>query len=153
VTVAVTAELTKTFCACIEQGGTVGDAASAVGIGRRTAERWIKFGESDRAEYVPFALAVAKAHAVRKARWVGLVDAAAAADWKAAAWLLERMHPDDFGKGVRTAVEEEIRKFLDTLRSRVNGDTWREMMHVLGEANAPGGAGVPAIARRGDEPH
>ena len=77
--------------------------------------------------------------------WIAIIDAAATGndgergDWRAAAWLLERLHPEEFGKSVKAAVTEEIQSFLAELKDRLDARTWREIVRVAGEPNGSGG--------------
>ncbi|HEX4609607.1 MAG TPA: hypothetical protein VH092_15515 [Urbifossiella sp.] len=90
-------------------------AASLVEVSPQTLHRWIRRGKAENApeEYRKFAVAVATAiaKAVEK-RIKQIHNAAEAGRWNAAAWWLERCHPDEFGesrheiRGLRKAIAE-----------------------------------------------
>jgi hypothetical protein len=94
----------------MELGLSRGDAAQAAGIARRTLYDWMAADPA-------FADAVDQAESRCKRSLLGLVVAAAAKrqanTWQAAAWILERRWPSDFGQKTRLDVsldlESEIR--------------------------------------------
>lgn len=86
-----TPEVVEAICVSIRDGCTQKDAALAAGISEETFYEWIKskpeFSES---------LKKADGEMVRSA--VGCIrKAAESGQWTAAAWLLERRHPQNFG--------------------------------------------------------
>lgn len=86
-----------TIIAAIRLGAPDHLAAKAGGICRQSFYEWIK-------QYPEFANAVAEAEGARAVRWLTVIDSAAqAGDAKAAEWMLERVHPQEFGR--RTAIE------------------------------------------------
>jgi hypothetical protein len=78
-------------------------AAARAGISVRTLRDWVNRGQADGAKdpYRSFALDYDKCRAIAVARNVGLIQKAADDDWRAAAWWLERAHPQDFGVAQR----------------------------------------------------
>lgn len=108
------------FLGILQRGLPKCDACTAAGITDKTAENWMKRGErfakkEDRGEAVPEAEApfvrffreAKKAAAMGKAELVDIIrtkalDAKDPKAWCAAAWLLERMHPQQFGRKVLT---------------------------------------------------
>lgn len=99
----------------VELGNYAKTAALAAGIAETTYYKWRRRGAKDRAEgrrtrYARFdedmevAEARAEEHHLRQ-----IVQAASGTrnqpgDWKAAAWLLERKHPDRFGRRVSQSI-------------------------------------------------
>lgn len=90
------------FCALIRSGCFMSVAAGATGIHRNTVSGWLKRGEdlskveglsSNSREdqlFILFYEEATKALAVAEAADVQRIDIAAEADWRAAAWKLER---------------------------------------------------------------
>lgn len=74
----------------IEAGLSIGDAARACGVGRTTIYRWIASDEDVEHE---IEVAVTKA----QFKLLRTIQAASDNDWRAAAWLLARRWPDEFG--------------------------------------------------------
>lgn len=114
----------------LRAGNHVEAAAEAAGISRATFYAWLKRAESKRAAdrpYREFAAAVEQAQAEAEARLVVLISRAGAKSWQAAAWLLERQHPERWGRpSERTrdddrSSESEAKpapSFLDELAAR-----------------------------------
>ncbi len=75
----------------IEQGLPQTLACAHAGVGVATFARW-------RARYEGFDRQVKEAEARRAKTLVDVIQAAAPRSWQAAAWLLERLHPVEFGR-------------------------------------------------------
>jgi hypothetical protein len=88
-------ELTSELVLMLRAGNYVVTACAAVGISRRTFEMWCGRGEP---EYQTFRKRVEKARAEGEARNVAAIARAATKDWHAAAWLLERQHPERWAR-------------------------------------------------------
>ena len=75
-------------------------AASAGGISYNTFIRWRNEGSSaDAPAYLrEFCHQVRNAEAEAAQRFLKLIETAARKNWQAAAWMLEKRHPDLFGK-------------------------------------------------------
>lgn len=91
-------------------------AAALIGMDVSTVTEWMRRGESrarnGRAAsgvYVAFAADVRRAEAEFVTRALTHIQRAASQDgqWTAAAWLLERRHPEDFGRVERPNAEPE----------------------------------------------
>ena len=90
----------------VECGASFTDAAAAAGIARST------FYEK-RKEDPEFEADLARSKSVFKVSMLALINAAAPKTWQAAAWLLERRYPKQFG---RTTVET---KHSGTVTSKI----------------------------------
>ena len=100
----LTPELGDRIITLLRAGNTIAIATEAVGISRRAFELWMRRGRSTKpadAIYAEFAERVTKARAEGEARSVAQVASAAGADWRAAAWLLERAGEEGWSKGKR----------------------------------------------------
>ena len=81
-------------------------AAQSAGIHPATFSDWMKQGrENVSEEFSSFYGKVKKAEGDRASTWLQHIeDAAEKGTWTAAAWKLERIYPDDFGKQDRVTV-------------------------------------------------
>ena len=85
------------ICSLIAQGVPLSHAAKAAGIHKSTALGWLAKGErATHGANRDFFDAVTRAREDSIAGLVAQVREAAAKDWRAAAWLLARISPDDF---------------------------------------------------------
>jgi len=93
------------------------DACRYAGITFETFSQWCK-------RHPEFAEAVEKAEAALIARCLSRIEEAAqGGTWQAAAWLLERKHPGQFGMRQRLALEgDENKPIVVQVREFVNGD-------------------------------
>lgn len=93
-------------------------AAGYAGVPERTVKGWLARGraaieaaddnaapvpDSER-KYADFARDIDSARSRAVARNVTIIQEAAPQDWRAAAWWLERAHPDDYGRAARMEV-------------------------------------------------
>jgi hypothetical protein len=95
----LTDEITERIVSVLRSGGYAQAAAAAAGVPVRTYNHWLERGDPEGtskndAPYREFREKVERAIAEGEAVTVGLISRAALKDWKAAAWLLERRHPD-----------------------------------------------------------
>lgn len=84
----------------IRAGAPKVHAAAAAGIDRETLRRWERRSEEPGApaEYVAFAADLRAAEAEAFVALTATVRTSARTDWRAAAWLLERRAPDEYGR-------------------------------------------------------
>jgi len=94
----LTTDTQKIIVDAIQLGSTYLLASQAAGIAYNTFNEWMKAGEEANSGIVrEFYESVKKAEGQRVARWLSKIEAAAnEGTWQAAAWKLERIHPDDF---------------------------------------------------------
>lgn len=97
---AINDEAAKKILDALRIGCTRDDAAASAGICARTLRNEI-------ARNSVFAAAVGLAQAIGKQRLVARVNRSSRDDWKAAAWLLERRWPKEWGKRSPDAVTPE----------------------------------------------
>lgn len=97
-------------CDAIRSGNFRETAATFAGIDRSTLHRWLKRGETKRRGAChDFAVAVGKALADSEALLVArIAKAASEGTWQASAWLLERRHPERWGRRERHEIKAEI---------------------------------------------
>lgn len=102
----LTPELQKKIIDAIRAGNYMETAAAYAGISKDTFFRWLRKGARAKSGiYKDFHDAVEKALADAEVRDVMLIANAAATDWKAAAWRLERKFPDRWGRKERLSAD------------------------------------------------
>jgi transposase len=102
----LTAKRQKAITEAIRLGARRDQAAEAAGIARSTLQNWIARGELDgRQPHKRFAEAVRTAEAEFELESLRAIEqAAAGGDWRAKAWVLERRHPERWGRQTRHEV-------------------------------------------------
>jgi hypothetical protein len=102
----LTPQVQRRICAAIKAGNYASIAARAAGITEATFHNWMKAGEEQGAgEFFDFFESVKKAEADREVELVKLVKLNALENWQAAMTMLERLHPDRWGRRDRTTHE------------------------------------------------
>lgn len=103
----LTPELTDQIAKTLSAGTYLSVAARAAGISPDTLDDWLHKGREGDKRYVDLLVRVERARAEGEARNVTHIARAAATSWQAAAWLLERMYPERWGRvSVRLRDEE-----------------------------------------------
>ena len=105
----LTPVLVDSLCTDIRDGIDQKHAALRAGIAERTFYEWMASGrKNETPEFAAFYAAVKKAQADAVAANVMLVQIAAReGTWQAAAWWLERRHPDQYGSDRKRVKELE----------------------------------------------
>ena len=94
----LTPQLQADFIKALRRSLYIETAAAMVDVPRMTIYRWIKRGSRCKSGiYYEFCYAVKKAIAEKEADDVDLIGKAAKKIWQAAAWRLERRHPERWG--------------------------------------------------------
>jgi len=129
-------ELENALIKLIRAGNYVQTACNAVGIDVSTLWRWLKKGEKalelkkqgkeisqDDEKFCNLYIAIKKAKAEAEVRNVTIIQTAAVKSWQAAAWWLERVKYERWGKKDKISVEtpkpiktEHIVKFQKELK-------------------------------------
>jgi hypothetical protein len=113
----LTPEVQATICAMLRTGSYLTVAAEAAGVTTRTVYLWMERGEKPGKVHKPyrdFKAAVEEALAEGEARNVALIHRAAQKSWQAAAWLLERQHPERWAKAAeRAAMKKQAEEQAD----------------------------------------
>jgi hypothetical protein len=147
----LTPELTERLCEEIRKPRAISHACAAVGLHRATFHRWIADAEAEDApaELCDFRDEVARARADAAQILVDAIEKRALgyevvkhtrggeeirewdSDWKAAAWLLERTAPDEYGN--RTKVEHSGSTRIDIALPPGAGDAAAAFVQTLGD--------------------
>jgi hypothetical protein len=85
------AKLQKKICSLLSCGNTIRTVADAAGISQRVYFEWCE-------RHPHFAQATTRARANAKIKLVSIITEAAKIDARHAEWLLERSHPQEYGK-------------------------------------------------------
>ena len=101
-----TPELTEALCAELKLGMAIRAACQHVGIDDSTYRKWMTRGENGEEPFVTFRTAATRAKAEGVRALVVTVRKAAASDWRAAAWILERREPDEWSRRVEVTGSE-----------------------------------------------
>lgn len=116
----LTPEVIDAICEAIVDGCHARTATEAIGVSDKTFREWRLRGEREPdTPYGEFRRRLEIAEAERAGRLVSLIREAASpgkdvkgkiipGDWRAAAWLLERLHPADFGPRATIRVEGKV---------------------------------------------
>lgn len=123
----------------LAEGASLTTAANRAGIHRDTIYAWLLRGRGPGAPklYARFAEAYDAAVNTRKESLIQRVEEgrliSGDPDWKASAWLLERLHPDEFGRNALN--EKTVRRQLESVLSRVlmqiSNDARSEVLDAL----------------------
>jgi transposase len=104
-----TPELIANMAECLELGYTIKLACEACGIVTSTFADWMNKGEAGEEPFTEFSSAVRAAQKKAADYHLRSVQKHANVDWRAAAWMLERRFPDDYGKKDSVKLSGEIK--------------------------------------------
>jgi len=165
----LTPETQREFLSALRSGCTRKDAARYVGVHPDSIYLWLKRGSEPEAEdpYREFFRLVNRAERSVKIRALGIIQQAQEGDWKAAAWWLERKHPEEFGRRDRlrvdghTSVNAKV-TLAEDVEIAMTDESTREMLDALslrmyavragtnGSANGNGSAGAHGARMEGE---
>jgi hypothetical protein len=101
-----TPQLQKQFCDALAKAHTFKNACVVAGISESAIYQWLAKGMSGEEPYAKFAELVQYARARGR---VALVESIIAdRDWRAKAWYLERILPEDFGPVAHRVIVKEV---------------------------------------------
>ena len=109
----LTEEAIDTICRRLAEGVSLEAASEAAGIHRMTLRNWLKRSqEPDASElHLKLAIEVREAQALAEVSLVTVMRRAAlegsSGDWRAAAWLLARRHPDRWSEKREIQISQE----------------------------------------------
>ena len=97
--VKLTPELTQEITTYICEGNSPTISATLAGISPSTYFNWMSKGSNQKPRFMEFSESIKRACAQSIANRLAQISRAAdSGNWRAAAWLLERMAPESFGK-------------------------------------------------------
>jgi transposase len=114
----------------IALGMTQTDAARAAGVQPRTFESWLEKGRAGNPAYARIVDPIDNARALGQRSLADRIAKASNKDWRAAAWILERRHPQTWGKHdtlhmsakIETAVTQMSDEEIAAELARIEGD-------------------------------
>lgn len=138
----------------LTKGMTLKRALEVAGIAESTYWAWQRRAREGEEPFCSFAEAVTHARAKCQEELLDLIQIAAIEpkNWRAAAWILERRYPDEWGETVKHTVREEVAKelgaFLAACRDQLPHEVW-ERVRGVAERMGDGASGgdVAANAR------
>lgn len=101
------------LCNLISAGVPMRVAARSLGIGRSTLYDWRNYGAQGIEPYVTFEAKLKRALSRAEASLTLNLVSAAKKDWRAAAWWLERRHPERYGAKQTMRVEKALPELSD----------------------------------------
>ena len=121
----------------INAGLTFGLSCSRAGVHPATFYRWLEKGETANVgRYSEFCDAVSRAKADSALRLVSQITLQAPTDWRAAAFMLERRFPDDYGRRTEVTGKDGGPVKVDTKTQHVFQPTpalWDEVLRERAE--------------------
>ena len=101
-----TSEIQKQFCDALAKSHTIKNACVVAGISESAFYQWLAKGMSGEEPYAKFVELVQSARARGR---VALVESIITdRDWRAKAWYLERILPEDFGPVLHRVIVKEV---------------------------------------------
>ncbi|MBF0607433.1 MAG: hypothetical protein SFH39_00965 [Candidatus Magnetobacterium sp. LHC-1] len=92
-------EIVDSLANFLRLGADKKTACESCGIHYDTFRRWMQKGEKEKTGiYRNLYNVIKKALADNEIRLIAIIQKAAEVDWKAAAWMLERKYPDNWGR-------------------------------------------------------
>lgn len=155
----LTPRLQERILRAVRSGCYLETATAAVGIRMETLRAWLKRGaRSDGGMYRDFMLAVQVAMAQAEIRDLDRIDKAAdpftdadgktsPGSWTAAAWRLERRHPERWALSprIRAETERQMNVLLDRLEDRLPTEVYRQVLMVIRDIGREDSGSPPAL--------
>lgn len=132
----LTREVASYIAGSVAAGLPLEAALDLAGVTTRQRREWWRRGQSDRAEgreslHADYVTAVLQAQAMQKQENIAAIRKHRSKVWTAAAWLLERQYPDEFGERKRLdkSVSHNVMPFIDY--DKLTLAETRQLLHLL----------------------
>lgn len=107
----LTLELTEQIASLVRDGNSPSTSAVLCGISSSTFFNWMKRGRGQEPRFLEFSESIERASSQAVIRCVAHIHRAAVdGHWRAAAWLLERTRPEQYGKRSRGVMERDTNR-------------------------------------------
>lgn len=126
------------MCQLITLGSSIKFAAMSIGLAEQTIRSWVDKGKKGHELFAEFSRDFEAAKRRSASYLLTKINRAADKDWKAAAWLLERRYPGEFGRISKT-------EYLALRRFEEMGEQAKDPYEVLNRARMIYGA--PQLTR------
>lgn len=132
----LTAQVQESILVAIRGGNYLETAAAFAGIDADTLRRWVKRGAREsKGRYREFYGSLKKALADGEAVHVARIGAASGEHWQASAWMLERKHPEKWGRKDKVQVTltdgPAAQALVEILRRYIAAEKWDEFCDEL----------------------
>ena len=124
--------IVKLLCDELEKGLSIRVACDLVGIDRSTYDRWRRMAEKGDDEAIQLVRRLTAARAKGFELGVSKIKAAADDDWRAQAWLIDKLYPNHAGRGA-TMLEEIVLTMAEQGESLAKEYTAPERLRALAE--------------------
>ncbi len=129
----------------IRAGNGTRTAAQLAGIDPSTLFDW-------QSKLPEFSERIRKARAEAEDRRVRLVERASRKNWRAAAWMLERQNPEEWGQRVIHLVKEAFGAALERLELELDRPTFERVAGILAGLDGAGAARPTSLIDPGGGP-
>jgi hypothetical protein len=131
--VKLTPDLQDRLIQALKAGNYIDPSCAYAGITRETFYQWLKAGQNGNARFSDFSDAVTRAMAAAEIGSVAKIKLAGEGDWRAAAWLLERRHPDRWAntQRIELMVKKQLEDALDLLQAKLPKESYEELIDAL----------------------
>lgn len=111
-------------------------ACAGVGIDSRTLRIWLTRARAGEVKYQEFADKLEAAQAEAQSSMLVQIRKHGAKDWKAVAWMLERVFSERYGykSQVKISVEAELEKLLDVAQTVLGAESAAKLFEALAGA-------------------
>lgn len=136
----LTPEVVEKIVAAIRAGSYVETAASYAGVSKSSLYEWLKKGATEKdGPFREFSIAVEQAMAHADVRDISVIAAAAQKGvWQAAAWRLERKHPDQWGRRqvIQVGTGDEVMRSQEVDLANLSDEELEDLERLLRKGKA-----------------
>jgi hypothetical protein len=143
-----TKEVTDKILSELRLGMFFETACAMAAVPSRAARQWLTWGKEGKPKYAEFADAVEAAREEAIRRHLAIIAHAGKKDWKARAWILEKLDPKRFQPSIRVHVSELLDEALERLQAGLAPDVFEQVVAILGTTPGASAAAIGADQAR-----